>query len=64
MKCEGWVILSLSTDHPLPLHQGRQQMHADLVDITDGIRQMNYRNAMYTLRTYFALTNLKSKGLM
>ena len=42
--------------------QGREQMHSILTNLSKSIRSMSYRNSMISLKTFFALLNLKNRG--
>ena len=50
--------------YPVFVLQGREQMHASLIELKKGLRQMSYKNSMITFKSFFALLNLKRRGLI
>ena len=46
------------------LSQGREQMHSRLTKLSSSLCQMNYNSFMIFLKVYFAITNLKNKGIL
>ena len=43
--------------------QGREQMHSQLNELTKSLQQMSYLNYMTFLKVWFALQNLKNRGI-
>ena len=60
-KVTARFILQLNKNFHFLL-KGREQMHAILIELKKGLRQMSYKNSMTTFRSFFALLNLKKRG--
>ena len=43
--------------------QGREQMHSQLNELTKSLQQMSYLNYMTFLKVWFAMQNLKNRGI-